>query len=877
MTKERRHSRHASRSSYRGSSIGGSSPGLGGFLQGDKKKNALTPESEYGTLGIKVSLEGAAEQAQEIWGPALGGHEKEQTLKIVQDALDKHKEAYEAPGLIADAIKRKDHEDLVEQYAKAKRIAEEAHKLGEELVAKRRSPGNREIQKIVVAGRMWYDVQKQVEDYKRDIWRRLAVIPYNGATESNVKEQHMELISILLELGVEDNPISVWLFNRYDHLKTKIQVTSDRTKAEIEVLRRRLGNGKAPTIQAMGGYLQSLSRQGRLELKSTGQDSPEILELWERIYSFVDGMLGSHGILGEVLEFWQTVRGFIDGKTQRTLPIGLDGESQKHHRLSDQGIVVLQKGTAELVDMVRQNLYSFFVDAPMEDISVLYPPDTPTSAGPPRSPGMPPTSFRDPRFAFTKDHGFPSYPRNGESWERFAFWPPYANSLSGVDYLSRILTVLGSGASDMAGVSAFGKGDNGEALERLRSLVGSARERCVTAICGAWIKDAENIKVLEDWRRAADQRQITRMPANFQAFESAVLSGMQKILYIPDAMNKSASEDVVLPPPAKILQMVRSQFVTTLYKALSGMVENAERPLAITDEEAETAFLSPKKGGPVIGASLDTVDASDRVSLPSLTPEPPPDAKLTQHQNVRMLLTLSNLAALHSDVVPALISKFEDAFSVKLTDESKTITDVLGQIDSKLFLSFVRPALTKMQNMIYNGIASPTWAPAPGQKPTEPKPYVHDVLLQLVSIHTQVSTTAPSLLQKVLSWFLEELTIAMSVGFSRRPNYTLADIMQATLDLEFMSQVLVQYTSEKETELTSGVYAMMDERTDDQSRTGLQMELGGLKGHLKVVRERTKGEFGCFRRERRRQGTVSTRPHQGQSQQMSPQQRPLAY
>ena len=615
MTKERRHSRHASRSSYRGSSIGGSSPGLGGFLQGDKKKNALTPESEYGTLGIKVSLEGAAEQAQEIWGPALGGHDKELTLKIVQDALDKHKEAYEAPGLIADAIKRKDHEDLVEQYAKAKRIAEEAHKLGEELVAKRRSPGNREIQKIVVAGRMWYDVQHQIEEYKRDIWRRLAVIPYNAGQEANVKEQHMELISILLELGVEDNPISVWLFNRYDHLKTKIQLTSDRTKAEIEVLRRRLGNGKAPTIQAISGYLQSLNSQGRLQMKSTGQDSPEILELWERIYSYVDGMLASHGILGEVLEFWQTVRGFIDGKTQRTLPIGLDGESQKHHRLSDQGIVVLQKGTAELVDMVRQNLYTFFVDAPMEDISLLYPPDTPTSEGPPRSPSMPPTSARDPRFAFTKDHGFPSYPRNGESWERFAFWPPYANSLSGVDYLSRILTVLGSGASDMAGVSAFGKGDNGEALERLRSLVGSARERCVTAICGAWIKDAENIKVLEDWRRAADQRQITRMPANFQAFETAVLSGMQKILYIPDAMNKSASEDVVLPPPAKILQMVRSQFVTTLYKALSGMVENAERPLAIHDEEADTAFLSPKKGGPVIGASLDTVDATDRVSF----------------------------------------------------------------------------------------------------------------------------------------------------------------------------------------------------------------------------------------------------------------------
>lgn len=249
-----------------------------------------------------------------------------------------------------------------------------------------------------------------------------------------------------------------------------------------------------------------------------------------------------------------------------------------------------------------------------------------------------------------------------------------------------------------------------------------------------------------------------------------------------------------------------------------------------------------------------------------------------------MLLTLSNLAALRESVVPSLTMTFENAFSVKLTDESKTITDVLGQIDSKLFLSFVRPALTTMQNMIYNGIADPNWPPREGEKPTEPKPYVHDVLLELVGIHTQVSTTAPPLVNKVLSWFLEELTVAMSVGFSRRPQYTLADIMQATLDLEFMSQILVQYTSEKETELTSGVYAMMDERTDDRSRTGLQMELGGLKGHLKVVRERTKGEFGCFRKERRprgqtnRQGSAASQAQGGHQQQpMSSQQRPLAY
>ena len=51
-------------------------------------------------------------------------------------------------------------------------------------------------------------------------------------------DQHMELIGILLELGVTDNPVAVWLFSRYDYLKNKIQTTSERSKIEVEIVRR---------------------------------------------------------------------------------------------------------------------------------------------------------------------------------------------------------------------------------------------------------------------------------------------------------------------------------------------------------------------------------------------------------------------------------------------------------------------------------------------------------------------------------------------------------------------------------------------------------------------------------------------------------------
>ena len=81
-----------------------------------------------------------------------------------------------------------------------------------------------------------------------------------------------------------------------------------------------------------------------------------------------------------------------------------------------------------------------------------------------------------------------------------------------------------------------------------------------------------------------------------------------------------------------------------------------------------------------------------------------------------MLLTLSNLQALRVDVVPNLTTQFENAFSVKLTEESKTIRDVLGQIDARLFQSYTRPAVQTIQSIIRNGISASDWAPGPDEQ-----------------------------------------------------------------------------------------------------------------------------------------------------------------
>lgn len=613
----RGHSRHASRNSaFRKSLGGGGLNVLAPPVVDSRKKNALAKESEYGVMGIKVPLLDVSAKALDVWGPALGGREKEETLKSLSAHLDRFEVYVELSSSMADSIKRKDYETLVEEYSRARKFADAARQLTEKLGTD--LPDETQLYQILLAGRMWHDVDQQIQAFKKDIWKKLIslhTISKSEGSTGRVQDQYMELIGLLLELGVVDNPVWVWLLSRYDHLKGKVQATADRSKTEIEILRRRLAGGEKPTPHAIATHLRSLGRQPTEE-KPVSSDSAGVLELWDKMLAFLTNMLSSQGILGEVVEFWQMVQGFMDGKAQRSLPIGYNGESRAHHQLSEKVKEDLAKGAVELVESIRDHVYGFFTGPPPEDISLLFSPVlTPNSPLPsPSTPGMTPT-VRDPRFNFDQNNPPPPSPKLGEPWEKLAFWPPWSNSLSGVYYLSKMLSLVGSGATDMASIGPVVSGDS-QVVERLKALVGASRERCVAALCAAWNRDAENIKYVEDWHRSAELGDMTRMPSAFSAFEGTLLLGMQKILYVPEVMDKPGAGDIVLPPPTKLLQMVRSQYVTTLYKALSGMVENAERSVNKADDEWSTDDWSIASGNTEIVTSRSTLDVGDRVSSP---------------------------------------------------------------------------------------------------------------------------------------------------------------------------------------------------------------------------------------------------------------------
>ncbi|KKY23448.1 putative exocyst complex component sec5 [Phaeomoniella chlamydospora] len=834
-------SRHVSRQSghyrnFSSGSFGGSAPS-----KPQLRKNALVKESEFGVIGIKAPLLEITQKAEDVWGPALEGREREDHLKAATQAIDQDRSIYELGTTLAKVIKQRDYEAVVDHYNNARRHSNNAKALAEKAATGQQQISDQQIHQILVTGRMWIDVEHQIKVLKRELWKKLSSLHSSSPTDNVNAEEHMELIGVLLELGVDENPIWVWLRSRDDYLKSKISALTERSRVEIEILRRRLTTGEKPNAQTSATYLR---RAGK-ESSSEPLDTDGVIEMWEVLLAYLNKLLSmSSGILGEVVDFWETTQSFITGEKQKSLPTGFEGSSRHHHKLSDAGIKDLQKGVTDLVTLIRESVFALFADAPIEDISSLFSPLPPNSPNTPLS-AMTSLSPRDPRFGAKLDPKNlpPPSPRMGEAWEEFAFWPPHSNTLSAVQYLSKSLVLVGTAASEMIAIKPVAEGPG--MYDNVKTLVSVSRERCVKAVCAAWNKDAESCKNLEDWTRAPDQREQTKMPRQFIAFEQALLMGIQRILYISEATTRPGTGDVITPPPTKLLQMVRSQFVTSIYKALSGMVENAEKPIKVDEDEwiivnktitkssSTTSLSSSEANNPTIIVA-DTIDASSR--------------------NVRMLLTLSNLKALRQTFVPDLISLFETNFSVKLTDESKTIRDVLSQIDSRLFQSYVRPTVSKLNDIIRTGISSPSWAPKPNldNKPSQVRPYVYNVMLTLVLIHTEiVTTTSLSSVHPILTHHLEQISSSLLQSFSTfHSHYTLPALMQATLDVEFIAQTLTQYSSEKASQIQSQIYLELDRRTDNNARQALQQELPEMRGSLKKLRESCKGVYGCFRRDR---------------------------
>ncbi|TKA37202.1 hypothetical protein B0A54_11187 [Friedmanniomyces endolithicus] len=184
------------------------------------RKNALTRESEYGVLGIKAPLQDVAIKAEELWGPALGGRDQEDSFKQVIGALEQYKEVFGLGTVVSEAIKKNDYDTIIESWKRANKYADQARQIVEEAYRSNAPITDQSAQVILLTVHAHHSISTQLETFKRVLWRRLKTsrnhsrpgsLAANVTDEAEEGDEHMRLIAVLLQLGVDENPIWEWL------------------------------------------------------------------------------------------------------------------------------------------------------------------------------------------------------------------------------------------------------------------------------------------------------------------------------------------------------------------------------------------------------------------------------------------------------------------------------------------------------------------------------------------------------------------------------------------------------------------------------------------------------------------------------------------
>lgn len=229
-------------------------------------------------------------------------------------------------------------------------------------------------------------------------------------------------------------------------------------------------------------------------------------------------------------------------------------------------------------------------------------------------------------------------------------------------------------------------------------------------------------------------------------------------------------------------------------------------------------------------------------------------------RDVRILVTVSNLAHFQADFINNIGDHLNVALRLDMTADTNTLKDVVAQLDKILFDDYIKTRSTHLGQTIERGVLGQgvDWLSTP--RPSAVHAYIYDALLSLVLVHAQVTAIARSLVARTVGVLVEELAKHALSCFSQIQSFGMGGMLQATLEMEFLHQTLNVHVSPAADATLQEIYKIISNAYvpppggDPEGGNELQKELEQLKMTLTQARRATALQFLCFR-ERRPQPT----------------------
>ncbi|KAJ3517910.1 hypothetical protein NLJ89_g205 [Agrocybe chaxingu] len=341
------------------------------------------------------------------------------------------------------------------------------------------------------------------------------------------------------------------------------------------------------------------------------------------------------------------------------------------------------------------------------------------------------------------------------------------------------------------------------------------------------LKNATMFYCVEAWVSNSSEPFTTHYLAQIEIYQQHMTTTAFKLAGGVDPSSSLTRSSKQNPVPQAFISKITKAFLDAIYAFLDGLVllASTESPVA-NGKRPEIANLMLEGSN-----ALDILDLTDG--------------------DTRLLLVVSNINDLSKIVIPGMLVQLETAFGISMTEDRKVLMTVVNELDKTLFDGYVKAKGEVVNAIIRDGILDPQMDWYETSQPTEIRPYMHETLMSLVGVHSQVCTTAESLLDRTLNALVEELASEALRCFRQVKRFGMGGMLRATLEIEFLHQTLGRYVTPTAAKTLSDLYNRISQayarRPGDEN---LQANLDGVKKILGETRRATGIEFLCFKQAR---------------------------
>ncbi|KAF6007792.1 hypothetical protein HII13_004463 [Brettanomyces bruxellensis] len=461
---------------------------------------------------LKSSLSASSSSSNQLLNPLVLQMSKKHELDQALNTIAELKDLIDLPSKLRRSIQEKDFHSLISDYKKGKKLYEA------------RSPNDQFSEKI------WSTVKTIIDDYKAGLWERLGRIHieaidlgFSTSTQSSGSDDFVTLISKILELGTDENPIIEFINIQFDYISkdmdeglSKVQLTRllkfrESVSEAYDENKKQNGrdNGEnrkddLSTVALKDVYaMLTASSVPEVDLESDieSYDLPMVLELWGFLSTYVDEIT-DHIVVNKILKFANIVYFFMNDFAQR-----FDSQQEDSFlQFRDYEKSKMRKFFELLIQKVCSRLLFLFGSSGQQMVEAL----------------------KSSKF---DDAGSMDKPKDRGLQSSYGFIPPRSNALSALLFLHQLQEKIFDTFQNLRNnIELLNSDSIGKVIDKTLKTI---NYNIIMGILCTMNFDIKRLLYVQDWTMSDTYEGCTKLPEFLLAYYSVALSRLRKL----DVMN----------------------------------------------------------------------------------------------------------------------------------------------------------------------------------------------------------------------------------------------------------------------------------------------------------------------------------------------------